>query len=57
MTREELRALCIFMMCNDDGNYSKNRKSIDHRDEVVALANRTAIIYGYLDWIDAYHKL
>ena len=57
MTELELKALCIFMMCHDDGDYSNSRKSIDHRDEVMALANRTAMIYGYSDWIDAYHKL
>jgi len=51
MTRLELKALCIFLMCHDDHAHG------DHRAELCALASRTAIIYGYLDWIDAYHKL
>lgn len=51
MTREELKALCIFLMCHDANIIG------DHGSEVRNLANRTAIIYGYLDWIDAYHKL
>lgn len=51
MTREELKALCTFIMCHDDECVG------DGRVELMALANRTAIIYGYLDWIDAYHKL
>lgn len=51
MTKAELRALCIFLMYHD------NTYEGDCREELLTLANRTAIIYGYLDWIDAYHKL
>lgn len=51
MTKEELKALCIFLMCHDEpiGN--------DYGTEVHAYASRQAILHGFLDWVDAYHKL
>jgi hypothetical protein len=53
MTKEQLRAFLILLMCsdpwpvNDEGNF----------DILANFANGESQRHGYNDWIEAYHAL
>lgn len=50
MNKQEYRAFLDLLMCSDPYPCAG-------QDYLLDLAQRTAVEYGYSDWIEAYHKV
>ena len=52
VTRDVYRSIITILMCDNPSQLLPNTRKI-----VEDWANSSAQVFGYVDWVDAYHKL